>query len=79
MRGSDLSPQTFGRSLKSAALSADDEESQNHQHNVRDEHAGYGWRYSTLSNSAKTSFFLPSCLSSGSAISATTPSSSILS
>jgi hypothetical protein len=78
MRGSDLSPQTFGRSLKSAALSADDEDSQNHQHNVRDEHAGYGWPYSTLSSSAKTSF-LPSCLSSGSATSATTPSSSILS
>jgi len=36
MRGSDLSPQTPGRWLKSAALSIDDEESRNHQHNVRD-------------------------------------------
>jgi hypothetical protein len=37
MRGSDLSPQTPGRWPKSAALSGDDEESRNHQHNVRDE------------------------------------------
>jgi len=37
MRGSDLSPQTPGRWPKSAALSGDDEESQNRQHNVRDE------------------------------------------
>jgi hypothetical protein len=36
MRGSNLSPQTPGRWLKSAALSGDDEESRNHQHNVRD-------------------------------------------
>ena len=37
MRGSDLSPQTSGRWPKSAALSGDDDESQNRQHNVRDE------------------------------------------
>jgi hypothetical protein len=37
MRGSDLSPQTSRRWSKSAARSTDDEESRNHQHNVRDE------------------------------------------
>jgi hypothetical protein len=68
----------FWRIFEISALGVDDEESQNHQHNVRDEDAGYGWPYSTLSSSAKTPS-LPSGLSSGLATSATTLSSSILS
>jgi hypothetical protein len=55
MRGSDLSPQTSRRWSKSAALSTDDKESRNHQHNVRDEGRRKWLALFTLSSSASPS------------------------